>query len=250
MFWRLYVNNRDGASLILKQAGSRPREYKISKGSVHLIPPWLMFDLKNTADVQHLYMHFDILGLPGTLIREMFNQPVGFKIERDSKPLVDSLLRCCDRSPANAPAGPGDIYAHCQAKALVYLSLGQLFAQLSEPKQQRCGRFLDAQNEMKPVLAYIDQNLGNQLSNDSLAAICHLSPDHFIRKFRKSVGQTPAQYIIERRVTRAAEQLLFTCGSIEQVADDLGFPDRHYFSRVFKTRMGVAPATYRKRSSI
>jgi len=75
--------------------------------------------------------------------------------------------------------------------------------------------------------------------------MCHSSVDHFIRVFKQWTGQTPAQYILDTRVKAAAHELLFTDGSIDSIAEETGFRDRFYFSRVFKRRMGLAPAEYR-----
>jgi len=58
--------------------------------------------------------------------------------------------------------------------------------------------------------------------------------------------ELPAQFILERRVSKAAQQLIFSTDSIEQIAERLGFLDRFHFSRMFKARMGTPPATYRK----
>jgi transcriptional regulator GlxA family with amidase domain len=102
--------------------------------------------------------------------------------------------------------------------------------------------------EHGPVLAalhYIEDNIGERLINVHLARLCHLSEDYFIRRFRQSLGQSPVAYIQERRVTLAAQRLLFSSESIEVIAAQCGFGNRFYFSRVFKRHTGVAPAAYR-----
>jgi len=72
-----------------------------------------------------------------------------------------------------------------------------------------------------------------------------MSEDHFIRRFRECVGQSPAQYIQEQRVARAAQRLVFTTESIDAIAAATGFANRFYFSRVFTRHMGTSPAAYR-----
>jgi len=96
-----------------------------------------------------------------------------------------------------------------------------------------------------PAIEHIESHLHEELGNERLAELCSVSPDHFIRLFRQSVGQTPTQYTLERRVGRAAQQLIFTDESIERIAEETGFRDRFYFSRVFAKRMGLPPARYR-----
>ena len=64
--------------------------------------------------------------------------------------------------------------------------------------------------------------------------------------FRERVGCTPAQYVLERRIAAAAQDLLFTNDSIEQIADRLGFANRYHLTRMFTRRVGIPPAAYRR----
>jgi AraC-like DNA-binding protein len=96
-----------------------------------------------------------------------------------------------------------------------------------------------------PALQYIDRHLAHDLSNATLARVCGVSEDHFIRVFRRNVGQTPAQYTLDRRVTAAAHRLVFSDDKIDAIAHAAGFRDRFYFTRVFARRMGLPPAAYR-----
>ena len=97
-----------------------------------------------------------------------------------------------------------------------------------------------------PALRFIEANLGRSMRVDGLARLCGYAQDHFTRIFRREVGQTPGQYILERRVAVAAQKLVLGDATIETIAEECGFPDRFYFSRVFARRMGVPPGNYRK----
>ncbi|MDW8343295.1 MAG: AraC family transcriptional regulator [Verrucomicrobiae bacterium] len=84
------------------------------------------------------------------------------------------------------------------------------------------------------------------MTNAYLATLCHCSEDHFIRLFRRTLGQPPAQYILERRIAAATQRLAFGDESIEQIAETLGFANRYHFTRMFTRCIGVGPATYRQ----
>jgi len=75
----------------------------------------------------------------------------------------------------------------------------------------------------------------------------NLNTDAFVRWFRTEMGLTPAVYIAGRRIREACRRLGFTDASIEEIADLVGFADRHHFSRVFKTHLGCGPSAFRKR---
>jgi methylphosphotriester-DNA--protein-cysteine methyltransferase len=73
----------------------------------------------------------------------------------------------------------------------------------------------------------------------------HASESHFIRSFRRLIGSTPARYVQERRVQRAAELLARTTLSIDEIAERCGFANRYHFSRVFAQRLAEPPGRYR-----
>jgi AraC-like DNA-binding protein len=60
------------------------------------------------------------------------------------------------------------------------------------------------------------------------------------------MGTTPGGYVLERRLTRAAEMLATgTATSITAIAFDLGFNDSAYFTRCFRQRFGTTPSAWR-----
>ena len=97
-----------------------------------------------------------------------------------------------------------------------------------------------------PALEYIEKNLANEITNPILARLCCLSEDHFARRCREIIGETPGQFVRNRRVAIASQELLFSADSIEEIATHAGFCNRFYFSRVFASEMGMPPAAYRK----
>ena len=234
-FWRLYINNRDGAELV-QAAGS----YRLTPGEVHLVPAWVPFSCRCLGPVSHFYVHFELLGLPAVLVREVFAHPVSIGPE----PTVLAWAETIE------PSLPHELGALSRAKAMVYLAIGRLIDTLTPEAQRRCGQFLEGDEAVRPALRQIEDHFGEVLDNASLAQLCALSEDHFIRRFRETVGQTPAQYVLDRRVTEAAQRLLFGTESIDRIAARCGFPNRHYFSRVFKQRVGLPPAAYRRSSRV
>lgn len=234
-FWRLYVNNRDGAELV-QAAGS----YRLTPGEVHFVPAWVPFSCRCTGPVSHFYVHFELLGLPAVVVREVFDRPVSIGAEPSVLAWADALTG----------ALPDELAALSRAKGMVHLAVARLFEALSPTAQRRCRQFLAGDEAVRPALRLIEDHFDQALDNASLARQCNLSEDHFIRRFRETVGQTPAQYVLDRRVTEAAQLLLFGTDSIDRIAARCGFPNRHYFSRVFKQRVGLPPAAYRRSSRV
>jgi AraC family transcriptional regulator len=94
----------------------------------------------------------------------------------------------------------------------------------------------------KQVIAYIHDNLAQNLSLADLAKIANLSPSRFTRVFRQETGLSPHQYLIQARIERA-KHLLRSRGelSIGEIAHQVGFADQSHFTRHFKRIVGVTP---------
>jgi ABC-type Fe3+-hydroxamate transport system substrate-binding protein len=101
---------------------------------------------------------------------------------------------------------------------------------------------------MERALAYLQQNFAKDIKVDQLARMAGLSTNHFLRTFKYRMDMTPMEYVRKQRMTEAKKRL-FSSDTIKEVARQVGYPDEHYFSRVFKKAEGVAPTLYMKSSS-
>ena len=66
-----------------------------------------------------------------------------------------------------------------------------------------------------------------------------------INNFKKINKVTPAQYLINLRITNAVELLIGSNKNITEIANAVGIEDSLYFSRLFKRHTGVSPSDYR-----
>ncbi|MFJ7063067.1 helix-turn-helix domain-containing protein [Streptomyces microflavus] len=95
---------------------------------------------------------------------------------------------------------------------------------------------------------YVDRNITERPHASDLARVAGLSPDYFTRVFRRTFGMPPREWVVRRRIQRAA--VLLDQGdnkSVAQVATALGYADSFLFSRQFKAVMGLPPQSYRSR---
>ncbi len=97
---------------------------------------------------------------------------------------------------------------------------------------------------------FIDSHIGSVLSNDVLARESGMSVAGFERLFKRHYGCTAGRFVTEARVREATHRLLHTEESIDAIADATGFPNRAYFSRVFKKVVGASPAAFRRKSGV
>src|SRR5205809_3295060 len=79
----------------------------------------------------------------------------------------------------------------------------------------------------------------------TLARAAHLSPAHFSREFRREFGETPHQYLLTRRLERAAALLRNTDWSVAEICLDVGLSSVGSFTTSFGRAFGMSPTAYR-----
>jgi AraC family transcriptional regulator len=99
--------------------------------------------------------------------------------------------------------------------------------------------------DLQRVIEHLNDKLDGPITLASMAAVLGLSPFHFARLFKATVGYAPIQYLIELRLRRAAELLSSTAMPLLDIALDLGFSDGSHMCRLFRRRYGVTPSSMR-----
>ncbi len=105
---------------------------------------------------------------------------------------------------------------------------------------------LSKSSPVYPAVAYIHSHLGESISMNAMADLCHLSPSYFSRLFRREVGEGFTDYISRRKVERAKWELRNTSKSISQISQELGYMNTSYFINLFKRFEGITPLSYRQ----
>lgn len=91
----------------------------------------------------------------------------------------------------------------------------------------------------------INAHIFSELSINDLAALTNLSLASFKREFKKHYDDSPANYIKNQRLHKAAELLLVTDKQINEIAYECHFNDPAHFSTVFKAKYELSPLNYR-----
>jgi len=99
---------------------------------------------------------------------------------------------------------------------------------------------------LRRVIDHIEANLSANVTIAELSAIAGLSPAHFARRFRRTVGQPPYRFVLERRLERAKDLLSSQEASVAQIAAATGFSSQSHLSDKFKRQFGTTPAAFVK----
>ncbi len=100
---------------------------------------------------------------------------------------------------------------------------------------------------MLSVQRHLDMHETEDLRLDDVARLFHFDPYHLCRAFHHTTGFHFKEYLIRRRVNRAADLLRGSADSVAQVAAACGFNSVPHFIRTFRRVTGTTPLQYRKK---
>ncbi len=96
------------------------------------------------------------------------------------------------------------------------------------------------------TIHYIETNLDEPLTLETVADVLGYSQYHLHRMFTKTVGLTMHEYIQRRRLTEAAKLLVFSKNPISEIALQAGYESQQAFSSIFKSMYKLPPQRFRK----
>ena len=103
----------------------------------------------------------------------------------------------------------------------------------------------NALRQLRRARDRIDRDYAEPLDIPSLAALAGYAPEHFIRAFRATYGETPGRYRTRRRVERACELLRSVNLTVTEICHLVGFSSPGSFSARFSELVGRSPTAYR-----
>lgn len=102
-------------------------------------------------------------------------------------------------------------------------------------------RLNSAREEIKKSIEYINDNLEYDLTVSNLSEVANLSLYYYIRVFKKEIGLTPKEYIIQQRIKKAKE-LILKNKPLSYCAIKSGFFDQSHMLKYFKLYTGLNPS--------
>jgi AraC family transcriptional regulator len=126
------------------------------------------------------------------------------------------------------------------------LALSALLANVDHGQGERPHRAGLTARQVRRVTDYLDSHLSEAIGLPELARVAGLSPSHFHRAFRASMGAPPHRWLTGRRIRRAQELMLSPDIALADVAIETGFADQPHFTRAFSKTVGVSPGAWRR----
>lgn len=127
-----------------------------------------------------------------------------------------------------------------QANGLFYQFVAEQFRQRHRAELENKGPDL-----AEEIAAYIHSYYQTAISMDTIAEMFHFSAHYLARVFRRKYGLSPLAYLVQVRMNYAKDLLAHTRLPIRDIAEQTGYSDLYYFSKLFKKQSGITPVQYR-----
>ena len=113
-------------------------------------------------------------------------------------------------------------------------------------KQETHKKTSSVSNRMAIFLRYIEEHYQEDISLEMMAKSANVSKSECLRCFRAALQTTPYKYLVEYRLSKAADMLQNTDELIENIAEAVGFTHTSHFGKRFREKTGISPSAYRK----
>jgi len=240
----LILHTKPAAEMNFRYEGVK-RDIPPPVGSITVMPAGSVTDCRwrGTKDAFHIYMDPKLVAAVATTSFE--RDP-----SRMAVPPLDALI--APELRTTMLAVDAELKAGGLGGPLMIESLGNILAVHLMRHVFGLRRLATRTNSVLPrqkltkVVDYIMANLDASPTLEQMAALVHLSPDHFARQFKAATGLAPHQFVITRRVERAQQLLRGRQGvSLAEVAIGAGFSDQSQLCFHFKRIVGVTPGQFR-----
>ena len=225
-------NGRNSNGLIFCLEGNSKYEYSggsftASANSLFFLPKGLEYLIYRDTYSEFIYVNFEtaekVTDLPFSVI---------YSNSSAIKDLFASALRAYNGQKSGFEASVmSTLY-----KIVSTVQLNDSFRFTPSPQYKKISHSVE----------YINENcFTEQISTPLLAEMCGMSVSGFSHQFKSEIGVSPGEYLLQQRLSAALFLLENTGSSISDIAQRVGFEDGLYFSKFFRSRMGMSPSDYR-----
>lgn len=236
-----YVLSGTG-TLMADNAKGETQTYSIKSGQGFLIFPGQITTYY--ADLrlpwEYVWIEFDGLRVKEALeLTELsMNSPV---YRSHSKDLREQLVNEMMYIVHHAKESPFHLIGH------LYLFFDYLMQSSKSTKLVHSSKMSDFY--IKEAIHFIEQNFQNNITVEEIASVCGINRSYFGKIFRKSIGRSPQEFLMNYRMVKATELLKLTSLSIAEIGSAVGYENQLHFSRAFKTIYGISPRQWRNQHS-
>jgi AraC family transcriptional regulator len=242
---QLIVLHLDGPVTVHRRVQKGESSRAIPPGGMFMMPGGMDFSVRVGGSLQSLHLYLRRAVLDEVASDVVAGDPGHVEILPrfgDSDPLVERLMLGV-REALHDDDPSTTVYVDYLARAIVARLIRRHSSAslvLSPASQQKGGR------QIGKAIDFMEAHLDGSLDLATIAEAAGISPSHFARRFRATVGKPPHQYLIQIRIDRAKRLLSESDKGIAEIAFACGFASQEHMTRLFKRSCGLTPAGFRK----
>ncbi len=222
----------------------RNKQYPIKKGMLIIITPNVPYsiELDDSVPAGVLTIHFSFAGISfqdgkwdiNEKIRVSLGQPVQelkdyYHIEEQFQKLVN----CWNEKL------PGYEF-------MARTMFQQLIIDIMENRNKQSESY-GTSLKVERIIQYMHRNINAKVTLPELSKLVHMTPAYMSRTFKEATGYTIIEYFNKLKIDKSKELLVEGNKKVKEVAQELGFTDEFYFSRMFKKIEGITPSQFNSR---
>lgn len=232
-------------------------EHRLKSGHLYLIPPFTRHSDRCTGAFTHFYIHVLDPTIQGQNIYEQNVFPFETEADTDTVRLLKRLMelnpdcKLRQSAPSTYDTKQGQNEAiqrfvrkeqrvQYETQAILMLLIARFYNRAVPQNAGNDDRLLRAQR-------YIRQHMERPLHLQEVADCAAMCTDSLIRLFKRKLGVTPMEYILNKRIERAQMLLLTQNTPVKEIAWQSGFANASHFTAQFKRATGLTPLEYRRR---
>lgn len=223
--------------------------YPVKKGDLIICNPGVRHEKRiNTGDeIVEFHIGVNNLSLEGL--------PPDCLISREAYPVIflgkyeQEFFRCCSEIFYEQEKGePGyELMLKSLVMRLIVLVLKAMHIDdISEVDPIFSFENYDKTAIVSSITAFINENYIKNISLNKISRNMYLSPVYISKIFKEEVGDSPINYLIKVRLSKARELLEEGRMSIKSISKSVGYEDAYHFSKLFKKYYGTAPSRWSK----
>jgi AraC-like DNA-binding protein len=235
-FWLIYRNFDPGAEII----DERDVRVPLDPDTILVLPPWQEWRYYQPIDtIRHLVIGVDLPQISPFMARKHF---MGARVIPGTGPWKRELVTLkviADDLEADAVQ---TIASSCRVQGLCFKVFERILEGMPLLKS--------APASVRKIIEQVDRNIATDFRHAVLEHIAGSRMKSLNRDFRSAFGVSATTYIRERRIARATDLLINSDWNLDRIAEQVGFGNRSYLSRVFSHHMGMSPSVYRSQRQL
>ena len=238
-----------GGTLVERQGDGLRQTTSGQRGSLWIVPSGMREDCVNVQRPAHDCLHLFLPAKPfaDCILQDLDIDPARVRLRYEAvsyDPFVEQIALAVNR----------ELDSETSSRRLFIESLGYtLSTYLLHRYSQSALNVKSHRDSVRPmdhrrlsrVMEFIDARIEENFTVTDMAAVACMSPAHFARSFKATVGRSPQQFVSRKRLELAQRLLADPYRSMAEIALSTGFSSQSNFARAFRQSSGMTPGAYR-----